>query len=66
MPGTAIFLTSDPDVVPDALLHNLKHNKVLHEKNIIMTVRTATMPRVDDEDRVKIERLSRRLQPGGR
>ena len=58
MPNTAIFLTSDPDVVPTALLHNLKHNMVLHEHNIIMNVRTATIPRVDDEDRVKIERLS--------
>ena len=37
-PGTAIFLTSDPDIAPVALMHNLKHNKVLHEKNIILTV----------------------------
>ena len=58
VPNTAIFLTSDPDVVPTALLHNLKHNMVLHEHNVIMNVRTATIPRVDDEDRVKIERLS--------
>jgi len=58
VPNTAIFLTSDPDVVPTALLHNLKHNMVLHEHNIIMNVRTATIPRVDDEDRVRIERLS--------
>ena len=58
MPGTAIFLTSDPDVAPAALLHNLKHNKVLHEQNVILNVRTADIPRVDDEDRVRIERLS--------
>ena len=58
VPNTAIFLTSDPDVVPTALLHNLKHNMVLHEHNVIMNVRTVTIPRVDDEDRVKIERLS--------
>ncbi|MGD9510768.1 MAG: potassium transporter Kup [Geminicoccaceae bacterium] len=58
VPNTAIFLTSDPDVVPTALLHNIKHNMVLHEHNVIMNVRTATIPRVDDEDRVKIERLS--------
>ena len=64
MPGTAIFLTSDPEVVPTALMHNLKHNKVLHEKNVVMNVRTAQTPRVDDADRVQIERLSRRLQPG--
>ena len=58
VPNTAIFLTSDPDVVPTAMLHNLKHNMVLHEHNIVMNVRTATIPRVDDADRVKIERLS--------
>jgi len=54
-PGTAMFLTSDPDVAPVALMHNLKHNKVLHEKNVILTVRTAETPRVREEDRVRIE-----------
>jgi KUP system potassium uptake protein len=54
-PGTAIFLTSDPDVAPVALMHNLKHNKVLHEKNIILTVRTQDRPRVSKEKRVEIE-----------
>ena len=54
-PGTAIFLTSDPDIAPVALMHNLKHNKVLHEKNVILTVRTTETPRVKDEDRIKIE-----------
>ncbi|RAK57360.1 potassium transporter Kup [Phenylobacterium deserti] len=54
-PGTAIFLTSDPEVAPVALMHNLKHNKVLHEKNIILTVHTAETPRVKDEDRIRIE-----------
>ncbi len=58
VPNTAIFLTSDPDIVPTAMLHNLKHNMVLHEQNVVMNVRTATIPRVDDGDRVKIERLS--------
>ncbi len=57
-PGTAIFLTSDPDVTPVALMHNLKHNKVLHEKNIIATVRNAETPRVREEDRVKIEKVN--------
>jgi len=51
-PGTAIFLTSDPEVAPVALMHNLKHNKVLHEKNIILTVRTADRPRVSESQRV--------------
>ena len=54
-PGTAIFLTSDPSMAPVALMHNLKHNKVLHEKNIILTIETAETPRVREEDRVRIE-----------
>ncbi len=58
VPNTAIFLTSDADVVPTALLHNLKHNMVLHERNVVMNVKTAPIPRVDDAERVQIERLS--------
>jgi KUP system potassium uptake protein len=54
-PGTAIFLTSDPEMAPVALMHNLKHNKVLHEKNIILTIETTETPRVSDENRVRIE-----------
>jgi KUP system potassium uptake protein len=57
-PGTAIFLTSDPDTAPVALMHNLKHNKVLHEKNVILTIETAETPRVRDADRVRIEKVS--------
>ncbi|HEX5510053.1 MAG TPA: KUP/HAK/KT family potassium transporter, partial [Pseudolabrys sp.] len=44
--GTAVFLTSDPEFTPTALLHNLKHNKVLHEHNVILTIVTADTPRV--------------------
>ena len=54
-PGTAIFLTSDASMAPVALMHNLKHNKVLHEKNIILTIETTETPRVADENRVRIE-----------
>jgi KUP system potassium uptake protein len=54
-PGTAIFLTSDTEMAPVALMHNLKHNKVLHEKNIILTLQTAETPRVSEERRVRIE-----------
>ena len=54
-PGTAIFLTSDASMAPVALMHNLKHNKVLHEKNIILTLETAETPRVPDSQRVRIE-----------
>ena len=57
-PGTAIFLTSDPDVAPVALMHNLKHNKVLHEKNVILTVRTTDRPRVHESERVLIEPIN--------
>uniref|UniRef100_B0SW07 Probable potassium transport system protein Kup n=1 Tax=Caulobacter sp. (strain K31) TaxID=366602 RepID=B0SW07_CAUSK len=56
--GTAIFLTSDPTVAPVALMHNLKHNKVLHADNVIMTVHTADTPRVAEKDRVEIEPLA--------
>ncbi|WP_425993557.1 potassium transporter Kup [Afipia sp. DC4300-2b1] len=56
--GTAIFLTSDPAYVPTALLHNLKHNKVLHEHNVILTIHTAETPRVDVADRVRMEKIS--------
>ncbi len=56
--GTAVFLTSDPDYAPTALLHNLKHNKILHEKNVILTVTATDTPRVPDEDRVSIEQIS--------
>jgi KUP system potassium uptake protein len=55
--GTAIFLTSDPDIAPAALLHNLKHNKVLHEKNAVLTVRTEDAPRITDDDRVRIHHV---------
>ena len=58
VPGTAVFLTSDPEFSPTALLHNLKHNKVLHEQNVILTIVTADTPRVPEEDRVKITPLS--------
>jgi KUP system potassium uptake protein len=56
--GTAVFLTSDPNFVPTALLHNLKHNKVLHEHNVILTIETAQTPRVDPADRVRMETIS--------
>ncbi|MCO5079944.1 MULTISPECIES: potassium transporter Kup [unclassified Chelatococcus] len=56
--GTAVFLTSDPDTAPASLLHNLKHNKVLHEKNVVLTVRTADTPRVGNAERVAMERVT--------
>src|SRR5260221_6984011 len=59
VPGTAVFLTSDPGFAPTALLHNLKHNKVLHESNVILTIITADTPRVPEEDRVLITPMSK-------
>jgi KUP system potassium uptake protein len=56
--GTAVFLTSDPEFVPTALLHNLKHNKVLHEHNVVLTIETAQTPKVDPSERVRMENIS--------
>jgi KUP system potassium uptake protein len=55
VPGTAVFLTSDPTSAPAALMHSLKHYKVLHEKNVILSLKTSNTPRVPDEDRARIE-----------
>jgi KUP system potassium uptake protein len=55
VPGTAVFLTSDPKSAPTALLHSLKHYKVLHEKNVILSVETTHTPRVAADQRVRIE-----------
>jgi KUP system potassium uptake protein len=59
--GTAVFLTSDPSFVPTALLHNLKHNKVLHEHNVILTIETTQTPRVDVAERVRMEKISEKF-----
>ena len=58
VPGTAVFLTSDPESAPTALMHSLKHYKVLHEKNVILTIETASTPRIDPADRVRLEEIS--------
>ncbi len=57
VPGTAVFLTSNAEGVPNALLHNLKHNKVLHERNIILTVETVDTPTVEPEECVEVQSL---------
>jgi KUP system potassium uptake protein len=58
VPGTAIFLTSDPNVAPTALMHNLKHNKVVHERVLVICVKTENRPRVAPDRRFEIEKLS--------
>jgi KUP system potassium uptake protein len=54
VPGTAVFLTSTPESAPTALMHSLKHYKVLHEHNVILTIKTEERPRVDSSERVSI------------
>ncbi|MFZ1679630.1 MAG: potassium transporter Kup [Rhizobiaceae bacterium] len=56
VPGTAVFLSADPESAPTALLHSLKHYKVLHEENVILSVKTLPQPRVPIEERVVMDR----------
>ena len=55
MQGTAIFFTSDPESVPTTLLHNLKHNKVLHEWLVFVHIRTEDVPRIPDDERTEVD-----------
>ncbi|MCZ8321701.1 MAG: potassium transporter Kup [Novosphingobium sp.] len=57
VPGTAIFMASSASGVPSALLHNIKHNKVLHERVVILTVAIQDVPYVDDADRCSVKDL---------
>jgi KUP system potassium uptake protein len=57
IPGTAFFLTGDPEVVPSALLHNIKHNRVLHEQTVLLTVETLRVPYATAEERATVEPL---------
>lgn len=58
VPGTAIFMTANRDNVPNALLHNLKHNKVLHERNVLLTVETLDTPYADADERIEVNSLA--------
>ena len=53
--GTAVFLTAEPGSVPNALLHNLKHNKVLHERNLFVNVETVETPVAEQNERTSVE-----------
>ena len=57
VPGTAVFMTANESGVPNAMLHNLKHNKVLHERNVILTVEIVETPLAEDEERVAVTAL---------
>jgi KUP system potassium uptake protein len=61
VPGTAIFLTGDPETTPAALLHSLKHYKVLHEKDVVLTIVTSNSPRVPDAERIRMEPMGERF-----
>jgi len=54
VPGTAVYLSADPEAVPTTLLHNLKHNKILHDRVIILHIADADVPRLADRDRVEV------------
>ncbi len=58
VPGTAVFLTADPSTAPSALMHNLKHNKVLHEQNFILCIVFENAPRVNEEERAELQRIN--------
>jgi KUP system potassium uptake protein len=62
VPGTAVYLTSDPQIVPSALFHNLKHYKVMHERTIFLNVVGEEVPRVDEAARVAISELAADMQ----
>ncbi|MEQ1578222.1 MAG: potassium transporter Kup [Hyphomicrobium sp.] len=58
VPGTAVFLSGDINAAPTALMHNLKHNRVLHERNVVLSIRTRDTPRVPRHERLEIDRSS--------
>jgi KUP system potassium uptake protein len=58
VPGTAVFLTGDPYAAPTSMMHNLKHNRVMHERNILLSIKTEDTPRIARHERITIERVS--------
>jgi KUP system potassium uptake protein len=61
VPGTAVFLAADPMKAPKALMHNLKHNRVLHERNIVLSIRSDARPHVPSTDRLEVKRISEHM-----
>jgi KUP system potassium uptake protein len=59
VPGTAVYLSGDPACVPPALMHNLKHNKVLHERIVFLTVVDEDLPRIADNERTEVTVIER-------
>lgn len=62
IPGTAIFLTANPEQAPVSLMHSLKHFKSLHEQNAILTVRTADVPRIPEAERIEMAEINARFR----
>lgn len=62
IPGTAVYLTANPHLAPVALMHSLKHFKSLHEHNVILTIVTADVPRINDEERVTMVDIAERFR----
>jgi KUP system potassium uptake protein len=60
VPGTAVFFSADTQAVPTTLMHNLKHNKVLHERVVFFTITTEDVPRVEDDERIEVRVLVRK------
>lgn len=58
VPGTAVFLTGNPYAAPTSMWHNLKHNRVMHERNILLTIKTEDTPRIPRHERLTIEKVS--------
>ncbi|MBX5484385.1 MAG: potassium transporter Kup [Myxococcaceae bacterium] len=61
VPGVAVFMTSNPEGTPPALMHNLKHNKVLHQRVVLLTISTAEVPHIREKERVEVEALEHGL-----
>jgi KUP system potassium uptake protein len=59
VPGTAVYLSADPEAVPAVMLHNLKHNKVLHERVVFLTIADAERPRIPEMERTELRVLER-------
>lgn len=59
--GNAVFMVSDPFAVPKTLLHNLKHNKILHQYNVLLTIQTQDIPHIPDSERIAVKQLSPRF-----
>lgn len=62
IPGTAIYLTANPEQAPVSLMHSLKHFKSLHEHNVVLTVRTADVPRIPETERIGMEEINPRFR----